>query len=431
MWNGVMTAFGQNPGHVMKQSAQVLLVMLLVWMLLFFAIFTYFSDSQVNQPHKSVTISVSQHSSRNIKEFSKTRVQRGSFQSRQVFPVPVKLDEWLYFRNKGITKGKIRTKTDNSLSLIQGLWNGQVSSNMLSQRLQEAMKDGVRRNKHKVLYKGQRNTNRGKKELLCQLKQQAQIKILDGSEQPFTRLGFQKLVPTQPLEKVYRTCAVVMSAASILNSSLGQEIDSHDGVLRFNSAPCKGYERDVGNKTTIRIMNSQILANPVYKFNNSSNYKNMTLVAWDAAPYKFDLQKWYQNPNFELFKPYINHRKSFPEQPFYILHPSFIWNLWDFVQSNTKENIQPNPPSSGFIGIAVMTNLCEQVDVYEYIPSMRQTNRCHYHETVIDTACTFGAYHPLLYEKLLTKRMSTASEHDLREKGKVTLTGFSEITCPT
>lgn len=80
-------------------------------------------------------------------------------------------------------------------------------------------------------------------------------------------------------------------------------------------------------------------------------------------------------------------------------------------------------------GIVLMMNLCEEVHVYEYIPSMRTTNLCHYHEKYYDAACTFGAYHPLLYEKLLVKRMSTSFEEDLKKKGKVTLPGFSKINC--
>ena len=60
--------------------------------------------------------------------------------------------------------------------------------------------------------------------------------------------------------------------------------------------------------------------------------------------------QWFQNPDFDLFSPYVERRQRRPDQPFYILHPEFIWSLWDVIQDNTEEPIQPNPPSSGFTG---------------------------------------------------------------------------------
>lgn len=324
-----------------------------------------------------------------------------------------------------------------SYSVVQRLWRGKVSSGMLSPRLQRAMKDYLNANKHHVVYKGQRTPTQSPKELLCQIKSQVKLSTVDGSEEPFSSLGWGSLVPHLPLQQLYtrdqpgpfKTCAVVTSAGAILRSGLGREIDTHDAVLRFNAAPTEGYERDVGNRTTIRIINSQILTNPRHRFNTSTIYKNVTLVAWDPAPYTLNLHKWYTSPDYNLFGPYVQHRKLHPDQPFYILHPGFVWRLWDVIQSNTQENIQPNPPSSGFIGILLMMSLCEQVHVYEYIPSMRQTDLCHYHERYYDSACTLGAYHPLLYEKSLVQRLNTGPESDLRRKGRVTLPGLSTVDC--
>ncbi|XP_076858010.1 beta-galactoside alpha-2,6-sialyltransferase 2 [Brachyhypopomus gauderio] len=323
--------------------------------------------------------------------------------------------------------------SSKSKSVVHRLWKGSVSLGMLSPRLQRAMKDYLSSNKHGVAYRGRRKPRQSSKQVLCELKKRGGVRTLDGSELPFSTLGWREIVPSSPLEGLYgsgfRSCAVVTSAGAILHSGLGREIDSHDAVLRFNSAPTEGYERDVGNKTTIRIINSQILANPSYHFNTSLLYKNVTLVAWDPAPYKVNLHEWYKSPDYNLFTPYVEHRKRNPRQPFYILHPKSTWQLWDVIQGNTAENIQPNPPSSGFIGIVLMMSLCEEVHVYEYIPSLRQTDLCHYHERYYDAACTLGAYHPLLYEKMLVQRVNSGSESDLKRKGKVTLPGFGAVHC--
>ncbi|XP_055763954.1 beta-galactoside alpha-2,6-sialyltransferase 2-like isoform X2 [Salvelinus fontinalis] len=288
-----------------------------------------------------------------------------------------------------------------SKAVVQQLRRGIASAGMLAPHLQKSMRDYQNLNRHHVAYRGLRRGRQSGREVLCELKEQARLRTLDGTEQPFSGLAWERLVPTQPLEQLwgqgskFKSCAVVTSAGAILNSSLGREIDSHEAVLRFNAAPTEGYENDVGNKTTIRIINSQ----------------------------------WYRNPDYDLFTPYEERRRLHPTQPFYILHPKFIWQLWDVIQGNTQENIQPNPPSSGFIGIVLMMSLCEEVHVYEYIPSLRQTDLCHYHEHYYDAACTLGAYHPLLFEKQLVQRMNSATQHDLKTKGKVTLSGFSAVNC--
>uniref|UniRef100_A0A3B4YAP7 Beta-galactoside alpha-2,6-sialyltransferase 2 n=1 Tax=Seriola lalandi dorsalis TaxID=1841481 RepID=A0A3B4YAP7_SERLL len=302
-------------------------------------------------------------------------------------------------------------------------------------RLQKVLKVQLSSNKHQVVYQGPRGARRSTLQLYCDLKQRTRIRTLDGTEEPFSGLGWDRLVPSLTLQELwrsqYQSCAVVTSAGALLNSSLGVEIDSHDAVLRFNAAPTKGFERDVGNKTTIRIINSQIVARPRHNFSSSSLYQDMTLVVWDPAPYSANLTQWFQKPDFDLFSAYVERRRVRPEQPFYILHPEFIWTLWDLIQNNTEEPIQPNPPSSGFIGILLMMSLCREVSVYEFIPSLRRTDLCHYHERYHDAACTLGAYHPLLYEKLLIQRLNEGGGGELRRRGRVTLRGFSSVQCGT
>lgn len=222
---GVQDSLLPGLRHFMKQSARLLLLVLLLWMLLLFVVFTYFTDPQVNQPHRAIFpfnsesshVTYVQRSTRVIMASQNSRwglyaERRGPFHRRQVL-LPLRDRKGFNFRNSFFS----------DWSVVRGLWKGQVSSKLLSNRLQRVMKNYVHSNKHNVLYQGQQEASKSGQEILCQMKQQAKLRTLDGSEQPFAHLGFQQLAPPK-LQQMYTTCAVVTSAGAILNSSLGPEI---------------------------------------------------------------------------------------------------------------------------------------------------------------------------------------------------------------
>ena len=54
---------------------------------------------------------------------------------------------------------------------------------------------------------------------------------------------------------------MVSSSGRLKGQGLGADIDEHDAVFRINEAATDGYEVDVGNKTTVRVVNEVILHN--------------------------------------------------------------------------------------------------------------------------------------------------------------------------
>lgn len=337
--------------------------------------------------------------------------------------------------NENKVKGGISGMVEKSkkASDYMKVWDKDSSSQNLIPRLQKVRKNYLSMNKYNVTYSGKRNTVKlSPEQLLCQLRNRVNVSMIHGSDSPFNTSEWLRYLPEKSLnETVGRLgrCAVVSSAGSLKSSRLGPEIDSHDAVLRFNGAPVKGFQEDVGQKTTIRLVNSQLVTVEQQQFLRDALYNTGILIIWDPAPYHAEIHEWYRKPDYKFFEAYKLYRVRHPEQPFYILNPKMQWQLWDIIQENSLEHIQPNPPSSGTLGILIMMTLCDEVDVYEFLPSKRQTDICHYYQKFHDRACTMGAYHPLLFEKNLVKRINRGTDEDIYTHGKVTLPGFRNVHC--
>ena len=105
-------------------------------------------------------------------------------------------------------------------------------------------------------------------QLLCDAKSKINLSTFTKDNEMFKSLNLDRFFPEKPLfeNQFYNSCAVVSSGGSLHKSGLGAFIDSHDIVLRFNNAPTENHENDVGKKTSIRIVNSQVVAKPQFKF---------------------------------------------------------------------------------------------------------------------------------------------------------------------
>lgn len=101
------------------------------------------------------------------------------------------------------------------------------------------------------------------------------------------------------------------------------------------------------------------------------------------------------------------------------------------------------------VGLGLLLPACRYIDMVEYIPSSRMNGLCHYYDSEvplisitslekknciylfqINSACTFGSWHPLAAEKLYVLSMNTADEFTTYQRGVVRISlGSSHDGC--
>ncbi|XP_053105798.1 alpha-N-acetylgalactosaminide alpha-2,6-sialyltransferase 3 isoform X4 [Hemicordylus capensis] len=90
-----------------------------------------------------------------------------------------------------------------------------------------------------------------------------------------THYGYINVRTQEPLQLDCDLCAIISNSGQMAEQRVGLEIDQASCILRMNNAPTKGYDEDVGKRTTVRVVSHTsvplLLKNSEYFFKETNS----------------------------------------------------------------------------------------------------------------------------------------------------------------
>ncbi|XP_062894419.1 CMP-N-acetylneuraminate-beta-galactosamide-alpha-2,3-sialyltransferase 4-like isoform X1 [Mobula hypostoma] len=234
---------------------------------------------------------------------------------------------------------------------------------------------------------------------------------IKGTEQSINRI-LAKIhydMPENIKRLACKRCAIIGNGYTLRNSSLGETINKYDVVIRINDAPVRGYEKDVGNKTTLRFFYPESAGFMPEIENNPNtllvflpfkqvdarwlsailyNEKRTSKGFWKPPPLV-----WEANPsNIRILNPYYIHQAA-----------TKLLKIPLKVPPRSKQ--KPVHPTSGFLAITVALNYCDEVHVAGFgYPIAQQDTPIHYYDKTTMKAMT-NSEHNITHEQLFLKKL--------------------------
>ncbi|XP_013883367.1 CMP-N-acetylneuraminate-beta-galactosamide-alpha-2,3-sialyltransferase 4 isoform X2 [Austrofundulus limnaeus] len=213
-------------------------------------------------------------------------------------------------------------------------------------------------------------------------------------------------MPTNIENLECRTCVVIGNGYVVKNSSLGSLINKYDVVIRLNDAPVRGYEDDVGNKTTMRFFYPEsAYSNPILQ-----NDPDTLMV---MVPFKMQDLRWLK----EILYNEKRVRKGFWKPPPLIwlgdpsktrvLDPHIFQQAADnFLKISNKKGKNPVHPTTGMLAVVAALNYCDVVHIAGFgYPSLKKPlHPIHYYGRA-NMKSMMNSYHDINNEAKALRRL--------------------------
>lgn len=215
-------------------------------------------------------------------------------------------------------------------------------------------------------------------------------KFMETKQRLFT-LFPSKPVVTEPSPDHCRTCAVVGNSGNLRGSKYGSQIDNHEIIIRMNGGVTRGFETDVGAKTTHRVMYPESAI-------NLDNSTHLVLFPFKIMDFQWAIEAFTTGFHRRSYAPVIPKIKA-NKNLVLVVSPAFmkyVHTSWLFKKGRY--------PSTGFMTLVLALHICDEVHIFGF-GADKNGNWNHYWEELRNKNLKTGV-HPGTYEYDLIQELA-------------------------
>ncbi|XP_040041251.2 alpha-N-acetylgalactosaminide alpha-2,6-sialyltransferase 5b isoform X1 [Gasterosteus aculeatus] len=205
--------------------------------------------------------------------------------------------------------------------------------------------------------------------------------------------GYTSVMDHKPLKMHCGTCALVTSSGQLTGSRRGEEIDRSECVIRMNDAPSVNHQRDVGRRTSLRVVAHSSLQRVLRSRQELLNASQDTVfVFWGPNSCMRRDGKGHVYNNLRLLKQLL------PKLKVYIISRVKMLKFDELFKKETGIDRKSSNSwlSTGWFTMAIAVELCGRIDVYGMVPpdycSPRPHNPPHNHPSTVFPTSPFPLF---------------------------------------